>query len=510
MVEGAVGTVVSITARSISADFPEANRWLGQPGIFRRATEEEIARGNVVYQPPEGKEKERMKGPIKKAIKDIKGAGFGYIKVEMEALLNREDAARRCRSCERGQAQCTACEGRGVIVTPPNAQYMTETVTNCTACNGVGHSTCTACNGRYNQGTWSCTESHKFILDYVLREYYGSSYEEMRAANPVPPYTTERRAIFYGMPDLIYGWFYDDHSVDSEYTFTIPIDKVGVLPTYLKAFKALGRETDYMDVSGAGMHISVLPADSNGKYPCTTRMPRDKVDNFSVQMSKLLPALYFLSTPSHRHRALSYRIPRVSKDTKYSAIFTHGDTCFEYRVFETCYERPEAIFDFIGVIAKSLRFYADPKLTVKKLGKQFGITGDGNIGSNFSTPEQLRILNATVKHLKPEGKSLKQLKIERDVCATIKSLRIEQKKKIASLTQQYEEHKRRFEEIRQRPLNDVEKVTVDELMLEDGLSHSQAVQYVMDTRGGRMIGTFGEFLAGNLVRHSRTGQLLEV
>ncbi len=254
---------------------------------------------------------------------------------------------------------------------------------------------------------------------------------------------------------LVYSKFYEDGSVDSEFTFTIHIDHVEDVNHWINAFKALSEDcgNSEVDVSGAGLHITVIPNSAGGRYPCQDYgLNPTNVGNFIENVNKLMPALFFLASADHKSRGISYRYPLVARD-KYDCpqsavgVCTHNDSCIEYRVFETCYDRPEAFGDYIQVIANTLKFYSDPSLKVSALGQSFGFNYGDNIARLYDTPQQLRILNSTIKHIKPVDKSYKKLKQERGVNYTIKSLNLEEKKKIAQLRSDYQEYHKRAEEV---------------------------------------------------------------
>ena len=159
-------------------------------------------------------------------------------------------------------------------------------------------------------------------------------------------------------------------------------------PYNREAFKVFGLKASKgnVNVQGSGMHIAVLPEGCAGKYPVRSiRLDTAGLRNFQTEMTKLLPALYFVGTAGHRSRAMTYRTPRISHDSKYSAVYTQNGTIFEYRVFETCYDRPEAVYEYIQVISNSLKFYANPNLKVKALGKKFGFPSTTEIAHYYST-----------------------------------------------------------------------------------------------------------------------------
>ena len=436
----------------------------------------------------------------KKTVKNILKAGFSHIKFELEGQMGRRNIPMNCQDCTNGRQSCSNCQGKGVVESPPDVAFPAPTYTDCNDCNGDGGRVCSTCNGAGQSGSWGDnTACHKFMLNYVLKKRYGMTWAEMREKNPLPNNSWDEQArVRYGMPDLTFGYFYVDGSVDSEYTFTVPIESLDVVPLYLEAFDALckhmGRK---LDVQGAGMHVSVLPKENNGKYPTSFRMPSDKVNNFVSEVGKLLPALFFLGTAGNRTRPLGYRNPVVASG-KYSAISTHSGTCYEFRVFDTCYERPEAIFDYAAVIANCLKFHADPTRKVKAIGAKFGFCdGERNIAKYFTTPEQLRILSATMKHLKPEYKSVKTLREERGLHLTIGGLRKAERVRIATLKLEFEKFKKNWEQQNSRPFTEYEKREIKGLMELDGLTQEIAEEYVRANRVGKLRPNMSTFISQN-------------
>lgn len=417
-----------------------------------------------------------MDKTLQKSIRAIKNAGFSHIKLELEAQLDRDEGESECWECDgRGEVSCSQCDGEGAV---EEQQYVgRDWRTNwveCDECDGQGERSCSDC---YGHGTVEGSSNYgdegtcdQFIRDYVSKE--------------------AREA-------LVYGDFYNDGSVDSEYTFTIPIEKSQYLVEYINAFSALADEIgNGIDVDGSGMHISVIPAESEGRYPVRNfEMPEEKLDNFQNEVTKLLPALFFLASNSHRSRNLGYRMPRVSNEDKYSAIYTHGGTCFEYRLFETCYERPEAIFDYIAVVANTLKFYANPALRVKTLGKRFGFSDGYELSRFYDTPEQLRVLTSQISTIKPENKTIRQLMSERGVVGTLKELRQKQASRVVRLRGDYLEMRKMQNEAKKRPLTPQQLRDIDYLMLDVGYSRDKAEAEV---RGLRTLPTMREFIQNNL------------
>ena len=399
-----------------------------------------------------------MKTAIKNAIKQIKEAGFTHIKVELEGKLDRNGV--RCTEC-RGNSRhdCNECHGRGFQVVPEGTEgaeyddYRNRFFIECEPCMGIGYHECGTCEGRGIVGGISVSEADELMKKSVPADV--------------------RRA-------MTHGHFYNDGSVDSEYTVTYPIDRLEDTEHWIKAFKAVAVRANgkgKIDVRGAGMHISLL---TSGSYPCPTSLNREGLMNFNREVTKLLPALFFVASAGHQSRSLRYRMPQISDTDKYSAIYTHRGRCIEYRLFETCYDHPERFYDYIQAIASTLRFYKDPTLRVKSLGKVFGFvdTSSSSVARFYSTPEQLRILNATIKEVKPIDKSFKALKKERKVNHTIASLSQKDKKKMAILRDEYRKYKKQWYRITKGPLTASEQREIDWLIAERGMGYDEARRHV--------------------------------
>lgn len=418
---------------------------------------------------------------LQKAVESIKNAGFSHIKVEMEADLGR-DGERDCDECDAtGHENCPDCEGEGYTDTGDVTRVSgTEVLAECSLCYGDGEVDCEHCDGTGRSGSYT----EESVCEEFLREW-------------VPADVLER---------LTFGKFYEDGSVDSEFTFTVPIDNVEDVIVWMKAFNALAADIgEDMDTTGAGLHISIIPNEARGEYPCETgTLDSDGMRNFQSEITKLMPALFFLASSGHSSRDLRYRYPTVSRD-KYDcpmdavAVCTHGNSCIEYRVFETCYDRPERFYDFVQVIANTLKFYTDSSLKVKQLGKKFGFQESGSSVARFyDTTEQLRILNATVKHLKPTDKSYKKMKEERGVRYTIASLASREKQRLSELKDDYREYKKHWQQEQARPLTENQERRVNEFMAEYDMSRANAVQEVRGSSGKMM--TVTQFIQDNLIR----------
>ena len=332
--------------------------------------------------------KATTKSSFEKAKDFIIKAGFSHIKIEMEADLGREDCDYDCPDCYGdGYTECYECEGSGVVMsTRPNGS---EIEVECDECNGEGRIECETCggSGELSGERWDVDNCKEWILDYV---------------------SSEAREV------LTYSEFYYDGSVDSEMTLTLPVKNADYLIEYLEAFKALSDEIgNGLNTGGAGMHITVLP---NGKYPTGVELPSDKLDNFKSEVTKLLPALYMLASSDGVSRGLSYRKPQIKYNEKYSAVYAYDRSSLEYRIFETCYDNPEMIKEYIEVIANTLKYYDNPELKVPTLNKRFDfMRGSHRVSRFYQNTDNIKILRDRLKYIKPEGRSISELMKSREV-----------------------------------------------------------------------------------------------
>jgi hypothetical protein len=430
---------------------------------------------------------------LEKAIGDLEKAGFTHIKMELEGQTGRRVHRTEwtCTDCHgKGISVCSACNGTGAV---SNTSASKETYVECKTCHGASRGPCMGCGGSGSLGNFGQDEvCGRFMLDYVARKLYGKTLVQMEKES--------KKLDYKAIPLFNYASFYFDGSVDSEFTFTIPLKESKRLPVVVEAFKAMAQMMKTrIDVDGAGLHTAVLHKDCNGVYPRNASMPSPNINNFSSEMQKLMPALFFLGTSGPVTRGLRFRLPRVSRD-KYSAIHIVPGG-FEFRVFDTCYKNPEAVFDIVQVIANAIQFYADPNKKVKPLGMEFEFDESRNIASYFNNIHDLRALNATVKYLKPMNKTFKQLRLERHVTQTIKVLESENKKVVRKLKDDYKRYVDSWQTLFDRPLSNAENTVVEELMAYDNDTREVAENRVRQGRQHSKI-TFEVFEK----RHARRKQ----
>jgi hypothetical protein len=341
-----------------------------------------------------------------KACEQIKAKGFSHVKVELEAKLGRNGRSDPCSECNQsGWTQCSACNSSG-YVKASISNSIAETVIECGQCQGDGRFECRRCNGRgFLRGGWS----DRWCRDAILRLL---KPEVVR--------------------NIVYSEFYYDGSVDSEYTFTMPTENAHQVINVIEAFNGLAdRIGNGLSIDNAGMHISVLPS---GTYPCRAGLlDQSLMRNFRREVAKLLPALYFLGTHTSQTRGLSFRKPHVSSEEKYSAIYTHGDTAIEYRLFDPCFDKPEAFYDKLEVIAATLKYYSN--MTSKTAYKIFNMYDVTELSRLYGDTDNYEALLSTVKEVKPD-KTFTSLKAERHF--NISKPKI--KKAMESERQRYEDY----------------------------------------------------------------------
>jgi hypothetical protein len=255
-------------------------------------------------------------------------SGFKYLKVELEAQVNPEDYGGSCEYCDEGRDDCGDCEGTG--------EDNDEAGGECSACSGRGYFDCQECSGGYNEPDW----------DTYCEEFESRFRENLNGI--------DRHFRFLRT--------YHDGSVDTECTFTLRVDYLDELPDIIKAFRQTCLHFGSCVTENAGLHITLL---EGYKYPRSRKLNQAKLSHYKKQVSKLLLGLVYLGSEGEYTRGFGFRDMRISAGDKYSAIFTHNDTCLEYRLFDTCYNEPERVFKYLALIVKTLKYYtADPQKSI--------------------------------------------------------------------------------------------------------------------------------------------------
>jgi len=324
------------------------------------------------------------------------------VKLEMEAQFDRPQGRDSdCYECEgTGFTYCMDCDDGSI----DHDHY------DCPEGCDTGRDTCPTCDGDYRQDCGECEGAGE--QDEDTPDWSDPVVCEDFIKDAVP--RSAREAIKYIK-------FYRDGSVDSECTVTVPIAKAAVLVHFIEAWVKLGQAIgNGMNIDRAGMHISILNDPdcfyTPGSNRDHNRLDRDMMKNFSLAMTPLLPALFFLASPSQQSRGLEYRTPRISgqKSSVYPAICHHDYTTIEYRVFETCYDNPLMLVDFLITIAKTLQFYKPEATdTSMKLG-ELGFKDGRGLDRFYYTTKHLTALDKGLKWLKPDYKTIEQLKKERN------------------------------------------------------------------------------------------------
>jgi hypothetical protein len=363
----------------------------------------------------------------------LKSMAEGYhkttaAKLEMEADFGRP---------RHGSGDCDDCEGTGYVYCDYCDEGQQEhehwdclegcdiDSVQCHECEGNYRTDCSECEGEGQLGEGESDWSDPLTCQEFLMKNVPES---------------ARKAVKFIK-------FYRDGSVDSECTLTVPIKKAYVLVHFIEAWNKLGEAIgNGMDIANAGMHISILN-DSRCYYQPgadSNSLNALYVNNFAKAMTPLLPALYFLASPSQQSRGLGFRTPRIhsSKGGVYPAICTHGCTTLEYRVFETCYDKPLMLVDFLIVIAKTLQFYKpEPTVTSLNIG-ELGFKEGNGLNRLYFTSKHLTALEKGLKWLKPDYKTIDQLKAERSFDVDTAKLKAEEKQRRDEWTAKFAEIKK--------------------------------------------------------------------
>lgn len=269
------------------------------------------------------------------------------------------------------------------------------------------------------KGAYKATAIKVELEAQLDRDDYSDFWCEDYILNHVPTKTRDK---------TIFCKFYNDGSVDSECTVTVPIDHPEYILDYIDAFKKLvNRIGNDCNTEGAGMHICILNS-RRGNYPTGNNLKAEYHQNFYKAVYPLLPALYFLGSCDYISRSLEYRLPKIST-SKYSAIHC-GLDCYEFRVFETCYNYPERFYDYLIVVANCLQFYSKDRVVPAFKGKigDLGFPSDGEgVGRFYFSYDHIKALELGLNILKPSYKSIETLKKERAFHLNARSLKAEEK-----------------------------------------------------------------------------------
>lgn len=381
------------------------------------------------------------------AVKVAKASEFGLtgIKVEFEAKFNRHLSPRAASHCA-ARIMCTSCGGGGGLETSP-----------CGTCRGTGTLICPQCHGtgRILQEGETDWNDMRLIHDKVLAKVakYGLAKRIPRNASE----STRARADGYEWQPkapLVWSHVYHDGTVDTEQTLTISVEGEGgeknavLLPKLNEAFYSLEDEIGQgIDLSNAGMHISLLNSPGAGYPSLIRRSDVVRFKNFRKSMILLMPALYFLASSDDKSRPLRYRAPGVTSIEKYKAI-AYRNGALEFRVFETCHERPEAVLDDVMVALNCLRFWTK-KYTRNYLQKvandiEFGKDVGTRLDRFYVTNEHIDLLNRGLRMIKPSWYTVTELKKQRNFTTTKKDTRNQALKARIEAERQYKVYEERI------------------------------------------------------------------
>lgn len=407
---------------------------------------------------------------VLQAVKTLKRSQFGNgvtaIKVELEAQFDRGrgqrcEETRECNECYgdwESASECENCDGMGYERLVDDAwQSCSEGdagSSECDDCSGYGRSSCEYCDegqvecdcgGECDDSGWG---SELACHDYIMEKMVDLGLAEKREGeywNSSHGMNTE----YHPIGALKYAEFYRDGSVDSEFTFTIMLDNpenIFLLPKVIEIWNQLGEEIDNgMDVRGAGMHMALLSTEdgSYGSYHSMSETQAMKFTNFKSSMQLLLPALYCLGASNETSRRLDYRRPTIDVDSHRAAIdYRHG--ALEFRIFDTCYDNPENILDNVVVISKCMKYWAKKRVPngMKKITEQttFGDSGGDDLNRFYCLIEHVDLLNTGLRKLKPSYYTITEVKQQRKVTVSKRSIGSRVRKYRKQVTSEYAEY----------------------------------------------------------------------
>jgi len=273
---------------------------------------------------------------------------------------------------------------------------------------------------------------------------------------------------------MSFSKFYNDGSVDSEHTCTIKLNRpenVFYLEKVVQAFTDLGDCIgNGIDTQGAGLHMAFLFR-KDASYPHkeddyrrlamtsygkSRRLQLTKLRNFRKAMIQMLPALYFLGTTNEITRSMSFRTPRISIDyrkdalqfahPKYAAIsYRYG--AMEFRIFDTCYDNPEAVFDYVAVMANASKYFVEPYVARVDPMKTiyFGNDSSRTLERLYGTIEHLQLLEQGVEALKPSWYTFDELKSQRNFTKSSANYQQNEETIVNDLANEYEEYSDRYD-----------------------------------------------------------------
>lgn len=406
---------------------------------------------------------------ILQAIEKLKKSTFGMtgLKVELEGNLSRgydyddeyDEDTETCDTCDGdGRYTCPECMGDwGADTCGCGDEQCDDSHGECEYCD-EGSNRCDDCNGEgeieRERDESTSTGSLRYCHDFLMKELEALGLAKYDENEWFSLKKTGRDSHWIPQRPLVYAEFYNDGSVDSEFTFTLAMDdpkSVFLLPKVVVAWNKLVEQIgNGIDVDGAGMHMALLndPECHYSGHQEYTSIDARRVSNFGKSMNLLLPALFFLGACNGKSRGMDFRRPQVGMDTHRSAIDYRGGA-LEFRVFDTCYEKPDQLLDNVVVMSKCIGYWSDvykPSGLSKILQEvHFGNSSGYELERLYRTTEHIDMLNAGLTKLKPDYLTIKEIKTQREfktTKGTVKSL-VNRRKKQA--TAEYKEYEERFE-----------------------------------------------------------------
>lgn len=432
-----------------------------------------------------------MEHEVLDAVQRLKTSEFGVtgIKIELEAVFGRDNYRNYCSidsDCRGVEAQdcdycdndrrvncddcdgtamvdCSDCSGRG-----QRRQLSTGNMVTHRACSGTGQVDCESCAGTGEVECDECETPEATCAGIHLNGGTMATFNDYFLSKLVPLGLAEESDVGFShrgntyarkhrpIGALKYSRFYVDHSVDTECTFTLSVEEdpsvVLKLPEIVRAFTSIADIIgNGIDVRGAGMHMALL--NSRGAVYPYEHFDEQRFRNFQKSMHLLMPALYFLGSVDETSRGLHYRQPYVNSPghgSKYWAV-NYAGGALEYRIFETCYQRPEAILDNIVVIANCMRHwtseYTPHGLSRITRSTRFGVDNSNRLDRFYRNRQHFELLFAGLEHLKPTYYTAEQLCEMRQFKITPSKLDEFMKESDTEIDRQYEEYCERYHKL---------------------------------------------------------------
>lgn len=215
---------------------------------------------------------------------------------------------------------------------------------------------------------------------------------------------------------IVYEHAYFDGSVDTEYTFTIPVEDIDMIEHITRVFYDIcahqlasrmgirtssnnaipkGAADDLFStlIYNSGIHISLLEEGNYARYEERHVLDPDGLKRVEKFVRNAYMLLYYISTPYSFTRQTTYRRAFVGNDIytrhnfspaddqKQSMIYTHGKSMFEFRIFDPVFQKEEYIRNYMSIILKVMDIY---KNNVKEKDIVISEQSDGNYIRNVT------------------------------------------------------------------------------------------------------------------------------